>query len=139
MLREQERQQVSEMLKAMTSPVKLVLFTQTFGCDSCGETKRLLDDVVSLNPLLSLVEHNLVLDKEKAAQYGVDRAPIIALEGDGDARIRFVGGPFGYEFSSLLQSILAVSSRESGLSPASKTLIASVRTPVTLQVFSTPT
>ena len=38
----------------MSSPVRLVFFTQTFGCETCGETKRLLDDLVTLNPLLSV-------------------------------------------------------------------------------------
>ena len=53
---------------------------------------------------------NLVLDKERAAAYGIDRAPAMVLLADGvDTRIRFLGVPAGYDFMSLVDAILAVS------------------------------
>ena len=58
---------------------------------------------------------NFVLDKDKAAQYGIDRVPAIAVlgangsgEATEDSRIRFLGTPSGYEFISLVQAILLV-------------------------------
>jgi len=88
---------------------------------------------------------NLVLEKDKAAQYGIDRVPAIALlsqdgEGQGhDSRIRFLGTPAGYEFISLVHAIMLVGGRASGLTEENRQRIASVDKPVTMQVFTTPT
>jgi alkyl hydroperoxide reductase subunit AhpF len=139
MLTTSDQTRVREALAAMTSPVRLVLFTQTLGCETCSETKRLLDELASLSDKVSLEEHNLILDREQAAAYGVTRAPAIAVVGDDDPGIRFYGLPAGYEFSSLIEAILLVSTRESGLSDRSRHLLASVAKPIDLQVFVTPT
>ena len=138
MLTEADRRRVAEELGALPSPVRLVFFTQTFGCDTCDDTKRMLEEVVSLSPQLTLVEHNLVLDKEAAERYGVDRAPAVVLEGEQDTGIRFYGAPIGYEFVSLLTAIKLVSARDSGLTAESRALVAGVHEPVNIQVFSTP-
>lgn len=134
-----EQSRLRSALEGMTSPVKLVFFTQTFGCDTCGDTKRLLNELVSLSDKLSLEEHNLILEKEFAEAYGVRRAPGIAVVGEDDPGIRFYGMPAGYELLSLVDAILLVSTRQSGLSAESRTLLASLARPLDLQVFVTPT
>lgn len=134
-----ERQQVTTQLAAMVAPVTLHVYTQTFGCDSCGETTRLVKELSELSPLVQVEEHNLVLDKDAAAREGVDRAPTVVLASADHRRVRFQGGPFGYEFASLLQALVLVSSGTSGLSEASRSLLAALREPVQVQVFSTPT
>ena len=133
------------MFAGLTRPVRLVFFTQTLGCETCADARRILDEVADLSPLLSVEECNLVLDKERAAQFGVDRAPTTALvvvEADGaehDYGIRFVGLTAGYEFSSLVDAVLLVSRGESQLSDESRALLAAVTEPVRVQVFVTPT
>ncbi len=89
---------------------------------------------------------NFVLEKDKAAQFAVDRVPAIALLGqnaagaaDKDSRIRFLGTPAGHEFMSLIQAILLVGGAASQLTDASRERLAAVDKPVTMQVFSTPT
>ena len=58
------------------------------------QRKQVLDEVAALNDLISVEEVNLILDKERAAQFGVDRIPAIALlRDDEDTRIRFLGRP----------------------------------------------
>jgi len=49
------------------------------------------------------------------------------------------GLPSGYEFGTLIDAILDVSSGQSGLSDATKAALAEVKAPVHIQVFSTPT
>ena len=95
--------------------------------------------MIPLSDKLSLEEVNYVLEAERAASYGVDHVPAIAMEGAGDSRIRFYGIPSGYEFMSLLDAIMLVSSGEPGLSEASQALLAKVLTPVKIHVFVTPT
>lgn len=47
-------------------------------------------------------------DQQKAETYGVQLVPAVIVEGEKDHGIRFFGAPAGYEFSSLVEDILAV-------------------------------
>lgn len=131
---------------AMTRPVKIVFFTQTLGCETCPETRQIIDELPALSDKIAIEEVNLVLEGDKAAQYGIDRVPALALVGkddagaDRDSRIRFVGAPSGYEFISLVQAVLLVGGREPALTEANRMkLAAAIDQPMTIQVFTTPT
>jgi alkyl hydroperoxide reductase subunit AhpF len=142
---ERDRDRLGEMLAGLARPVRLVFFTQTFGCETCSDARRILDELAELSPKLSVVEHNVVLEPELATTYGLDRAPataVVAVEEDGTERdygVRFVGLTSGYEFSALVDAILLVSGGDSQLSDESRTLLAGVKDPVRIQVFVTPT
>ncbi len=138
-LDERGKQEVQNRFKELVSPVKIKYFTQTLNCDYCQETEQLLREVADLSNLIELEVKNLQLDAEEAAAFGVDRAPAIVIMGEEDYGIRFFGIPSGYEFVSLLEAILSVSRRDSGLSDAAKAEIAAIDRPVHLQVFVTPT
>jgi alkyl hydroperoxide reductase subunit AhpF len=129
----------------LTRRVRLLFFTQTIGCDTCPMTREILDELPALSDRIEIEEVNLVLDAEKAMQYGVDRAPAVALVSVDDAgvvqdsRIRFLGAPAGYEFSSLVQAVRLVGGRPSGLSAEIQQRLSAVDKPVVMQVFTTPT
>jgi alkyl hydroperoxide reductase subunit AhpF len=88
-------------------------------------------------------EVNLVLECDRAAVYGVDRAPaIVLLAGDekADSRIRVLGAPAGYDFMSLVDAILVVSDASpQRLSAETEQKLAALTEPITVQVFVTPT
>src|SRR5690242_1763371 len=98
----------------MTRPVTLLFFTQSIGCDTCLQTRQVLDELPELSPQITIEEVNVVLDKERAAQFGIDRVPAIAIVGQTesgeprDSHMRFLGTPAGYEFISLIRAILLV-------------------------------
>ena len=69
----------------------------------------------------------------------MDKIPAFAVVGAKDYRIRFYGIPSGYEFSSLMDDLVAVSKGESGLSDATKAAVAKINQPVHIQVYVTPT
>jgi alkyl hydroperoxide reductase subunit AhpF len=124
----------------MTAPVRLLFFTQTFDCDTCGQTREILDELPPLSDKITVEEVNFVLDKDKAAQYGVDRVPAIALaSADSDSRIRFLGAPAGYEFISLVQAVLLVGGAASSLTAENLARVAAVDKAMTIKVFTTPT
>jgi glutaredoxin-like protein len=50
-----------------------------------------------------------------------------------------LGIPAGHEFTSLIRNILMVSSRDSGLSPETRTFLSKLDKPLHMQVFVTPT
>ena len=128
----------------MTRPVRLLFFTQTLGCETCLQTRQILDELPPLSHKITIEEINLILEPEKATQYGVDRAPAVAItyeDHDGvvkDSRIRFLGAPAGYEFVSLVTAVLLVGGRASTLSAESLARIGAVDKAVTIRVFTTP-
>ena len=113
MLSDTQRQQVRELLDDMAADVRLVYFSQAFGCDTCADTKRILDLLAEIPTKVTIEEKNLVIDTDDAARYGVAHAPAIVVLGVGadgalvDHGIRLLGAPFGYEFTSLMDAILA--------------------------------
>ena len=54
--------EIAARLAAVVTPVRLVVFTQTFGCDTCYEARQTADQIASLSERISVEEHNLVLD-----------------------------------------------------------------------------
>ena len=132
-------QDVAARLAALPAPVRLVFFTQTFGCETCLPARRVVDQIASLSDRITVEEHNLVLDKDKVAAFGVDKTPAIAVVAAQDLGIRYYGVPAGHEVGSLIEAIELVASGEPELSEDSATALAVLDRAVHLQVFVTPT
>jgi len=139
LLNEQDRREIQAQLKVLTGPVKLVNFTQELACQYCRETELLLREVQDLSDKISLQVYNFQLDKEKVAEYRVDKIPATVVEGSKDYGIRFYGIPLGYEFVPFLEAIKDVSRGSADLLPETRAALAGVHEPVHLQVFTTPT
>lgn len=129
----------------MTRPVRVLFFTQTIGCETCVPTREILDELPPLSDRITIEEVNIVLERERAEQYGIDRVPAVVLLGQDesgaevDSRIRFLGMPAGYEFVSLVRAIALVGGGASELSEATRRRVAALEAPITIHVFSTPT
>jgi alkyl hydroperoxide reductase subunit AhpF len=140
-----DQEKLRESFDEMTSAVKVLFFTQTLDCEPCVQTRKILDELPPLSDKIAVEEVNFVLEKERAAQYGIDRVPALALltqdaAGNArDTRIRFLGTPSGYEFVSLVQALMLAGGHASNLTPANRARVEAVTTPTTIQVFSTPT
>ncbi len=126
-------------LAGLAAPVKLLFFSQTFGCDTCVSARRTVDRIASLSDRITVEEFNLVLDRDEVGTYGIRRAPAIAVVGEADTGIRFYGAPEGHELLSLVDAVLLVASRDAGLSDESLARLAEVEQPIDIQVFVTPT
>lgn len=133
------RDEVTKRFAELTKPVKIINFTQTIECNYCGETRQIMEELAALSDKISLEVYNFVEDKNKARAYGIDKIPATIIQGEKDAGIRFYGIPSGYEFVTLLDDIAMVSKGESGLSEASKEQLATLMSPIHIQVFITPT
>jgi glutaredoxin-like protein len=139
LLDENTRQQVASELADLENAVKLVVFTQTFECQYCAETRQLCEEIADLSDQISVQVFNFVTDKEKADEYGVDKIPAIAVIGAKDYGIRYFGIPSGYEFMSLLDSVKTASSGEVELMPETMAFLDDLKDPLHIQVFVTPT
>lgn len=143
LLKEEDRQHLIEHFSVLETPVKLIVFTQEMECQYCKETRMIAEELADLSDKISLEVYDLVKDSEIAEQYNIDKIPatVVMQGGDNpkDFNIRYFGIPSGYEFSSLIEDIMMVSTGESGLSAATQEILAKLDTPVHLQVFVTPT
>ena len=139
LLKDEDLAAVRQRLAEMKGPVKLIHFTQELNLEYGREAKELLQDLAGASDKLSLEVHNFLLEKDKAAEYGVSMVPATVVRNGKDYGIRFYGLPAGYEFASLLDTILSVSNGDSGLTPETVEKLNKITQPVHLEVFVTPT
>ena len=137
--------QVREVLQQLKHPVQLMLFVSQPQAEASSITRQLLEEVAALSEKLSLSVHDLDGDSDLARLYRVlGKAPalVIAAKEDGqiiDYGIRYLGVPSGHEFSTLIQDLILVAGRDSGLSQQVRSYVRGLSKPLHLQVFVTPT
>jgi glutaredoxin-like protein len=136
--------QIREVFEQLQQPVEVLFFGRQSDCMYCDDTLQLVSEVVELSDKLGLSVYDLDEDAAIAQQYRVDKAPGMVIAGrDGDQildfGIRYAGIPSGHEFSSLIHDFVLVSGRDSGLSEKTRNYLKSLKDPVHLQVFVTPT
>jgi glutaredoxin-like protein len=139
LLREEDAAEICQRLSAMTAPVKIIHFTQELNLQYGRETRQVLEELAALSDKLSLEVYDFLLDKEKVAEYAVDKAPATVIRNGKDYGIRYYGMPAGYEFSTVLDAIIDVSKGDSGLAAESREKLSQLNQPVHLEVFVTPT
>lgn len=136
--------QISEAFAQLKEPVEILFFGARENCEYCAETQQLLEEVAAINDKVHVIVYDLQADKEIADKYNVDKSPAIVIAAkDGteisNLGIQFSGVPSGHEFATLINDILMVSNRDSGLSPAVRDFLKNLNEPLLLQVFVTPT
>ena len=100
---------VRKEFERVGGPVRLTVFATELGGEQNTQTVALIREVAALSDQLSVTVLNPHIDREQATAYGIDEAPAVVVEGAQDYGIRFLGMPAGYEFSNLIDSIIAVS------------------------------
>jgi alkyl hydroperoxide reductase subunit AhpF len=137
--------QIRQVFEKLKNPVQLLLFVSKARQDFCEPTQQLLEELVPLSEKLAISIHDLDAEPDLARLYNVqDKAPaiVIAARDAGqvtDYGIRYLGIPSGHEFSTLIQDLILVSGRDSGLSAQLRTYVKALTKPLHLQVFVTPT
>ena len=138
-LQERERQVIRQRLAGLASPIRLINFTQELECDTCRETRQLLEETAALSDMVTFEVYNFQTDRDQRDAFGIDKIPATVVMGEKDYGIRYYGVPSGYEFASLLETMLLVASGDSGLAPATRARLAQLEKPLHLEVFVTPT
>ncbi len=136
--------QIKQAFNQLKEPVQVLFFSKQEDCDYCRDTLQLLEEVTDLSDSLDLSIYDMEANADIARRFKVDKTPMLVIAGrDGDQLqdygVRMAGIPSGYEFSSLIQDLILVSNRDSGLSPRTREMLAQLDKPVHLQVFVTPT
>lgn len=125
--------------RELKGDVRLILFTSEEGCEYCETARQIVEEVSQLSPKIRPEYYDVVNDREKAESWEIDKTPAILLFGEKEYKVRFFGLPSGYEFTTLVEDIVDVSKGRSRLSPALREKVASIKTPIHIQVFVTPT
>ncbi len=147
LLEERDAEAVRGQLAPLTGQVRLVYFTEGSSglvipgreCQSCGDTQRLLEDLVRCSDRLTLEVHDRFTDAESFTTYGIVRVPGLAVVGAQDCGIRYYGMPAGYELRTLLEIILDVDRGTADLTQETQSALAALSADVHLQVLVTPT
>lgn len=148
LLRERDRAAVLEQFRALSGSVSVTLWSRRDSplvipgrvpCPSCRTAEALLAEVADLSDSirLSVVDADERSDDARARQ--ISRLPSIELEGAAAGRVRFLGLPDGHEFGSLIRAAVTVSGAETQLEVETVERLATVRRPVRMRVFTTPT
>lgn len=140
LMTEEVASQLKDEFAQLVNPVRLAVFSQALADPESEQVRRLVEELAAIDSRLSVEALNFVLDKERVDALGIARIPAIAVMGaEKDYGIRLYGLPSGYEFGTLVETILDVSRGDSGLSDPTRTALKELARPVHVQVFSTPT
>jgi alkyl hydroperoxide reductase subunit AhpF len=143
-LNDQIVKQINEVFEGIQEPVQVLFFGSKDNCDYCNEAKQLLEEVTALSDKLELSVYDMQENADVAGQFNVTNTPgiVIAAKNNVEVKnlgIQFSGIPSGHEFSTLINDILIVSKRESGLDAKTREFLKNIDKPLHLQVFVTPT
>lgn len=144
LLNEQVVSQISQTFEQMKEPVQILFFGSQDNCEYCTDTLQLLEEVAGIDEKVSLDFYDIKENADMAAKFNVERVPAIVIAGkDGDQvtdfGIQYSGIPAGHEFGTLINDIVLVSGRDSGLSAEAREYLKNLDKPLHLQVFVTPT
>lgn len=135
---------IAEALKEMKEPVTLYVFVERDRrkCRYCDNTVRLVEALatasarVSSPPLLNYVVAERGVNDDLFEKHKVTRIPsVVMVEG----HVRYTGMPAGEEVRGLIETVIRLSTGDSGLSERSMRKIAELKHPVYMEVIVTPT
>ncbi|MBI4279811.1 MAG: hypothetical protein HY660_15275 [Armatimonadetes bacterium] len=147
-LQAQDEAFVRQLLeKEMAGDVTLDFFTTSVSglampgteWEICEHARKILEEFAALSPQVRLQTHGIIAESDAARSRGIDKIPGLAIVGAEDYGVRFFGMPAGYEFSTLLEAVIAVSKGTSQLSEQTLAALATLPGDAHIQVFVTPT
>ena len=144
LLNEQVVSQISQTFEQMKEPVQILFFGSQDNCEYCTDTRQLLEEVAAIDEKLSLSVYDLQDNADMAIKFNINKTPAIVITAmdNGqvtDLGIQYSGIPAGHEFGTLINDIVLVSGRDSGLSAEAREYLKNLDKPLHLQVFVTPT
>lgn len=137
LISEENKEAIRKAFSVLSRPVSLELFIKA------GENDPFNDLTVALFSVFPKLSDKIMVNindigGDKSRRWNVSRSPSVLIEPEL-FNIRYTGAPLGEEARSLIQTILRVSMRESGLGARSKELLAGLKEKRHIRVFVTPT
>ena len=148
LLREADRTAVREHFEALAGPVSATLYSRKDSslivpgrtpCPTCATSEALLREVGELSEHFTVEVRDVEEEPEAARAAGIAHLPAIELTGQAKGKIRIVGLPDGHEFGTLIRAATWISGAPLSLSEGTAERLATLRRPVHVKVFTTPT
>lgn len=143
-LSDRDRRILAKILQGMERPVRLVLATDDGDTDGTvtpnAMARDLIQHLTGLTPLI--VAHlSSAADPLLPPSIVVDRTPTLLIQtAEGsDTGIRYVGVPSGYQFGTLVDTILDVSREAHRLEATTVATATQLMAPVRIRVYYLPT
>ncbi|GAB6035675.1 FAD-dependent oxidoreductase [Fundidesulfovibrio butyratiphilus] len=136
-LPEKNRQQLTELFAELVHPVNIHIFTLPGAGDVFNDFLiHFARDLARVSD--KILPHYHTIGDEMSQSKGVSHSPTLLIEPERYS-IGFLGAPLGEEGRSFVEAVLMASKRDSGLSPASREILADLEEPRLVQVFVSPT
>lgn len=132
-------EQIKNLFREITNPVRMFLFIRERDCPYGVDQRRLLEEIKPLSDHLQLQVYDFDRDHAAAAEHGVDKVPATVILSDRNHGIKFYGLTAGHEFTSLINVLIMVGTRRSGLPPELEEIVRQISKPVHLEVMVTLT
>ncbi len=139
LLSDNDAKEVKKIFGALNRDVHVRLYTQKLECPGCQDTEMIMKELDQLSDKLKVEFLNAQTDSEKADSDGIEMAPAIVVSDGSHSRVKFYGTPSGYEFSSLLTTIVDSGGGEETLAEETVKFLDELDTDLLIQVFVTPT
>jgi len=129
---------LKKRLAYLDDEIKILFFTKDIDCSICEQTKDFLKGISTLSDKLSLEIYNYRVDKGKAEEYDVHKAPaILILDNQGkESGIRFYTKPTDHQLEVFIKSLLLVSGNREELSEELEDRIANIDDKIHIQIFA---
>ncbi len=139
LLSDNDAREVRKIFGSLVRDVHIRVYTQKLECPTCRDTETILKELDGLSDRLKVSFLNSLENREEAEKDSVDRAPAIIVSDGTHSRVKFYGTPSGYEFSSLLTTIIDTGGSEEPLTEDTIQFLKDLDTDLEMQVFVTPT
>src|SRR5262249_19705899 len=103
MIADRDQQTIKQHLNDnMAGDVEIVMFTERPSliivpgretCETCEDTRKLLEEVSALSDKVKLSVHEFASARDEAAALGIDRVPAFVFKGAAKGSVRFFGIP----------------------------------------------
>jgi hypothetical protein len=109
MIKDATLQIIRESLSGLREPVRLVLFTREADCEACSDALATARAIKTAAPKIALETYDIVMDRDKAEEYGVTRTPSCVVQASDRRMVAFSGPLEGVSLILLLGAISGVS------------------------------
>jgi thiol-disulfide isomerase/thioredoxin len=109
MISERSLEIIKTFTNRLNKPVRLVLFTSETACAACPEMTELARAIKAHFDKIAFESYDLVMDRDKSLQYGIERVPAIVVQGGDGETTTFYGLIEDVFLKILMDAILSLS------------------------------
>jgi glutaredoxin-like protein len=140
LLTDSDATQVREILGSMSKDVHITLYTGKPDSFSCTQSESILRELSQFSDKLKVEILSQAKGDSRKDKDCIEFTPAIVISDGTRGRIRFYGTPAGYEFTSLLTTIVDMGSEEVPLEKATREYLSRrLDKDIHIRVFVTPT